>query len=593
MLLIFGDDGGLAERRWMIADSDKPLFRVTYDQTGTVNMFGKDGKRLAQAHWQRKPAQAPNLKPEQKDLVVLSMPLRSQVSFLTAAEQQLANSQQFGTLKDEAALNLLGSYFATYNPGMLTNLLQQRFFGREDHRLGLYVLLASAYQYTGFADFSAQLRQRHPKSPLAEYLAQHFQWANTGNTNQDFIVHGPEDGFVQRLAMARNLYAQWQTKRAVNNRSMIEIRIERQRGLESLQKLQSPQLAWSLLLLMQATDTDPRGLSDYIQAADAFAGKPGLSMTARFQAAYWRSDNGETAEAIQELNALSKELFDRGQLPPIDESLRTAFVNHDGLKAWSRYLEDLEAKLLKDDQRFAAMQLTILAAQVKTDATSESLMQAALENLDPNKHPFAAMLAAGHLMEQKQYAKAEGLIAPLLKAEGWNKQPAIWRKAAEIAQERNDEALSVARLERALQLEYEDLPDLINLAKIRGDYGNLLGRMLTLAGMADPEADLKQRAIRVADRWRVLDPEESAPCQAAARILAQLGDNELAWDYLTTPLADKPNESAPWLELAQELAGQKKIDLADRAFAQAFQRGRNQRPNPLGSRGVPSPERAG
>ena len=197
-------------------------------------------------------------------------------------------------------------------------------------------------------------------------------------------------------------------------------------------------------------------------------------------------------------------------------------------------------------------------------------MQAALENLDPNKHPLTALLAAGHLVEQKQFAKAEDLIAPLLKAEGWDKQPAIWRKAAEIARERNDEALSVARLERALQLEYETLPDLINLAKIRSDYGNLLGRMLTLAGMAEPEVDLKQRAIRMADRWRVLDPAESAPCQAAARILAQLGENELAWDYLTTPLADKPNESAPWLELAQELAGQKKIDLADRAYAQAY-----------------------
>ena len=246
---------------------------------------------------------------------------------------------------------------------LLTNLLQQRYFGREDHRLGLYVLLASAYQHTGYADLSAQLMQRHPKSPLAEYLAQHFQWANSGNTNQDFIVHGPEDGFIQRLALARNLYVRWQTKRAVNNRSMMEIRSERERDLASLKKLRSPELAWSLLTLMQAADTDPKGLSDYIQAADGFADKPGLLLTARFQAAYWRSDNGETAEAIQELNALSKELFERGPLPPIDESLRTAFVNHNGLKAWSGYLEDLEAKLLKDDYRVAAMQLAIRAAR--------------------------------------------------------------------------------------------------------------------------------------------------------------------------------------------------------------------------------------
>ena len=68
----------------------------------------------------------------------------------------------------------------------------------------------------------------------------------------------------------------------------------------------------------------------------------------------------------------------------------------------------------------------------------------------------------------------------------------------------------------------------------------------------------------------MLDPDDTAACQLAGRIMAHLGDEALAWDYLTTPLADKPNESAPWLALAQAMANQQKVDWADRAYRQAF-----------------------
>jgi predicted Zn-dependent protease len=198
-------------------------------------------------------------------------------------------------------------------------------------------------------------------------------------------------------------------------------------------------------------------------------------------------------------------------------------------------------------------------------------MEAALKDLPPEKHPLTALRAAGYLMGQNRYAQAESFILPLLRAEGWSQLPGLWRKASEIASKQNDEPLSVARLERALLLEYETLPDLINLQDIRTNYGALLSRMESLAAAKVPETDLKERAIRVADRWRVLDPDDTAACQSAARLLAHLGEEDLAWDYLTTPLADRPNESAPWLALAQEMAGQQKIDWADRAYRLAFE----------------------
>jgi Tfp pilus assembly protein PilF len=240
------------------------------------------------------------------------------------------------------------------------------------------------------------------------------------------------------------------------------------------------------------------------------------------------------------------------------------------MKAWAGYLEGVQSGFLKNGQRHAALLVAIKAARIRKDPLSEKLFAQALKDLSAEKNPQAALLAMGYFIEQKQFAEAEAMIAPLLKAEGWSKRPSIWRKASEIARDLKLEALSVARWERALDLEYAVLPDLINLQKIRDDYQALLSRMESLAAMEDREPDLKSRAIRLADRWRAVDPDDTQAARAAGRIMAKLGDKALAWDYFTTPLADKPNESAPWLALAQEMANQQNVEWADRAYRHAF-----------------------
>src|SRR5262249_51358925 len=77
--------------------------------------------------------------------------------------------------------------------------------------------------------------------------------------------------------------------------------------------------------------------------------------------------------------------------------------------------------------------------------------------------------------------------------------------------------------------------------------------------------------VRAADRWRALDRESEKPCEAAAKILRTLGAEELAWDYLTTPIGQRPNEADPWVSLAQTLAKEGNLDLADRAYTAAFE----------------------
>jgi Flp pilus assembly protein TadD len=67
-----------------------------------------------------------------------------------------------------------------------------------------------------------------------------------------------------------------------------------------------------------------------------------------------------------------------------------------------------------------------------------------------------------------------------------------------------------------------------------------------------------------------LDDDDTMACQATARVLQRLGANAMAWEYLTTPMAEKPNEASPWLNLAQTFRKEGDFERADIAYVEAF-----------------------
>ena len=83
--------------------------------------------------------------------------------------------------------------------------------------------------------------------------------------------------------------------------------------------------------------------------------------------------------------------------------------------------------------------------------------------------------------------------------------------------------------------------------------------------------DFLARVQAMADRWRTIDPDDTDVCQRAARIASQLGEADIAWGYWTTPLAEKPGDSATWRNLAKEMGAQSSTELSTRAFDQAFE----------------------
>jgi tetratricopeptide (TPR) repeat protein len=213
------------------------------------------------------------------------------------------------------------------------------------------------------------------------------------------------------------------------------------------------------------------------------------------------------------------------------------------------------------------------------------------------------MAAAKYFVHTRQWARAEQELDEALADRSLAAVPQLWRAAGRIAAQQGKITKAVLCDERALGLEYrgwnrlldqdrrrdddaarrgvggpgqgdaDRLADL-SLPTIRAQHQAMLDRYAAVAqalasSQARPDRELVAGVIRTADRWRSLDGDERAACNAAAKALRRLGAQDLAWEYLTTPLAGGPTEPKAWTALAGELAREGAGDLADRAYATA------------------------
>src|SRR5262249_13542899 len=229
-----------------------------------------------------------------------------------------------------------------------------------------------------------------------------------------------------------------------------------------------------------------------------------------------------------------------------------------------------------EDRRGELVALAWQCHQLGDPGTAEEVLGKVFAGLAEGLRPAVTLAAAEYLVHAGQYPRADALLQGLLEDKRFEHYPALWRLTARVAFQRGMTARGVRYQEKALDLEFRELPAVINLQVVRQEYGQLLSHYQQLATAvnmleAEPPKEFLARVVRAADRWRALDPETTAACQAAARALQLAGAKELAWDYLTTPLGLRPNEAAPWLSLAQHLRSDGAFDLADRAYATAYE----------------------
>jgi hypothetical protein len=232
-------------------------------------------------------------------------------------------------------------------------------------------------------------------------------------------------------------------------------------------------------------------------------------------------------------------------------------------------------------QQFAAKQpedvlgLAWQAVQFGEQPLAHEILSKSLAPERERVHPSLIFSAVQLLYWTGKPRLAQEWLDPLLEDYELAKQPALWRLAAAVAQQCGDPRRQWQCVEKALDLEFALLPEMVDVEQIRSEYGALLKGFEQWISdyyqKGEPlPRDFAAKIVKVADRWRSLDPDGAEACFQAANLLGQLHEPTLAWQYLTTPIAQKPHEAGPFRQLAQELAEKKDWTLAEKAYGAAF-----------------------
>jgi ferric-dicitrate binding protein FerR (iron transport regulator)/tetratricopeptide (TPR) repeat protein len=574
--LVFAS-GHLAERRVLTMPGERVTYHETYGKDGTVKWFNGDGKELGQQKLQLQSAPAPNLQPETSHLVILPMPYRSRDHVRRDMQQVLAKgSEAYEGLGAEAALTLFAGELASQHPSDAVQLYQRCFHERGDRRLGFLTLLGSCGVQTQSLPNYHDLFKSHADEPLARYLAQTCDPQGRQSQAEIGAIGGSPKGFVQRLAAFHDVYVAWRSGRA-DQGTEAQRQAERERLLKYVRENSSRLFGWALLDQVERQYGIAFVMS--LPVADVyplFEDMPVVNYSARYERARDLVTRGEWQQALSLFQDLYAQTLKKGVLPPLDSSFRQAFLsNAQEPTGWARFLKGTAASLIADGRRLAVLGLAWQCQQLGDPSLADDLFQQTFAGLPDKERTVTTLAGVEYLWQVGQAAQAASLIQPLLADAALAKQSSLWRLAAFLAGQNGAGPGVATYLEKALDLEYHDLPAVINLQTVRTDYGALLAHYQSLAlAMAtleiEPPSDFVARVLRAADRWRSLDPDCTAACQMAARVFTALRQPEWAWEYLTTPIGLHPNQPAPWLAMAQTLRSEGTFLLADRAYAQAF-----------------------
>jgi tetratricopeptide (TPR) repeat protein len=457
------------------------------------------------------------------------------------------------------------------------DVFKKAFYTRDQRQLGFYVLLAACGQNLD-ADH-VDVMAEHPDEPLAQYLALHSSPLLRKHASQWAAASRQwPDGFLRHLALTHALMQRWQSDK-VTKGGPARVKAERERALDYVRQNKGTLFGWALLGLMQDQAKDDKAFhQDLAEAWLLFEEVPGLAYPARYEYArsLWKS--GQKQEARKVFQALYEKTFKAGLLPAIDSDFRHALLG--GGKeadAWSELLRSIAQKLLQEKHGPAVLQLAWQCWQLDDRPLANHLLSMAMDNIPEKKDRLPMSLAGiAFLRETGQLAEADQILQKLLADERLAGRPDLWRLKAQLAEQRDQPPAALEALERALEAEFARPPEVIDLQAVRADYRKLLEHYQQLAEAmvtlrVRPPEDFLAKVVRAADRWRALDRDGSGACQAAGRILQTLGDRDLSWDYLTTPVGLRPNEADPWLDLARTLSRQGDLDLADRAYTAAFE----------------------
>jgi len=445
-----------------------------------------------------------------RQLVVLPMPIRTR-SFTLKAHG--INDENYSKWTERQALAVITSGLVRYH-GELVVIIRNRFLARGDRRIGWSVLLQTNGRHG--------IEKLPQRSALGDYLRQQRQLMKRGHKQADVSPSNrSKRGFIARISRLRQLAVQQANQ----------------------------QTADALSKLLEITGDVPklRYPAAYEQARQLYRDRRYPEARRRFAEAY----RAELA---------------RGLLPRIDVDFRKLLARSAaGRKIWRALMQEAAAK----HGRVASVLLAWQSHLVGTRELADELLAGALAGVTDKQRLRVTLVAVEYLWHTMRRARAARLLNRLLDRPEYGGHSKLWRMAAELASQRRKLAQTLYCQERAIELEYQQLPDVVNLEWVRQEFSTLLARYGKLADAIatldrQPPTDVIARVVRAADRWRKLDSDITAACEAAAGVLQTLGAKELAWDYLTTSLAARTGVFDPVASLELRLRQRGQLELADR-----------------------------
>ncbi len=521
---------------------------------------------------------------DESQLVVLPMPVRSSGAVLQGKTFK-DGSPDLSDWSGTELMALILADTAEGNGRRVAKTISEQFFDRNDRRDGLYVLLSRFPAHLKWEEDVAgtdgrkrqvDLRPSPEGSPLRQFVRQYISWMlSSDGSATEFAIEGAPAGFVQRMATARNLYHRWSSGAATNDRTAAQIRSELRIVLDFVASCRTDAMGWTLLSVVhpgiEAADLN----ETFADVAVRFEDNPQLAWLVRQERVNALFKAGRHEKARNLYAQLLRAAVRQGAQPRIAVDIREQFVSHGGQDAWSELVVACGAAFTKAKLFRTAFLFSVQLHQLGDAEEASQLMDNVLAEVTAESRPDVALLAVEHLRHLAD-GKEDDLLDSLLDLQQLRTDARMWRYAAGVADDLGHPQTALRRLEYAVYLEFQNRPDVIDVEKLRTVYTNLLTRFekvidaSTTLQTAVPQ-DTFARIIRAADQWRSLEDDATTCCHLTARILAKLNQRDLAWNYLTTPLAGRSGESASWRTLAVNLTEQKQVELAVLAWSKAFE----------------------
>ena len=584
--LVFAESGRLAESRVIDLTAIQVLARQVIAADGLVQKLDGAGKLIGETRYERQATDAPNLVPAISGLVILPMPYRSSTGLPVSVPVDLqSNAPDYAKLTDDDALMLVATYFAESRPNELLSLIQSRYAGRGDHRIGFAVLMVSVQPQNVLV---TNATTQHPDSALARYLQQ-FVAISLGHSAEFSPLGDNASPFLKQISTAYNHYRRWLVDPSVlKAKPMADLEKQLSETLAVARNCKTLALADQLLTTaytqLNAADlmnaTFARQLNEVASDIGMAHHVPGFHRTERIE---WLLLLGNDASVTLAGELFRAQLADAnviGALPHLNAKTRAAFVKHfktpegQSCEPWAGLVREAVGKLQGDNLNLRRVQLARQCLGLKEAKLAEEIMEPVLKDNEQ-----ATLLNQAVLEYAKDAAKwelAETCIQRILADAKLRLEPRQWRDAANIAHNLQKYSAWIEHLDHASELEFAALPKTVNLDEFRNNYKLLFDQ---LAQRADQLADaaMENRSAfahivqRAAGRWRDIDVDDTDACHRTAKILTKLGFADAAWNYWTSPLAETPDQSPVWVTFATAMNDEHRFNVADRAWSTAFE----------------------